>query len=253
MMNNMMFNYNQMGMNFQQNQMNGMMMDETTQNIRNIIQNYENKIRELEEIIKQKDYEIIFLKHKLNNNISNINNINPMMINMNMNMNPSNLIMSNMNQLMRDKGKEIYLTIISENRSELIKCFEHDKASILKEKCKFEGYLTFNYKEILSDFTIKENGICDHSLIYVKHKFKNIIFKNSIGITKVFPLSEDCPIGIAFIHYFMRLGRINQFKTIFDGSKPELYFLYNYNILQIYKTPIKEIFNDYNPIVMVKE
>ena len=31
-----------------------------------LIQNYENKIRELEEIIKQKDFEIIALKQKLN-------------------------------------------------------------------------------------------------------------------------------------------------------------------------------------------
>ena len=33
-----------------------------------LIQNYENKIRELEEIIKQKDFEIISLKQKLNKN-----------------------------------------------------------------------------------------------------------------------------------------------------------------------------------------
>ena len=33
-----------------------------------LIQNYENKIRELEEIIKQKDFEIISLKQKLNIN-----------------------------------------------------------------------------------------------------------------------------------------------------------------------------------------
>ena len=249
MMNNMMFNFNQMGMNNQQNQMNGMMMDETAQNIRNIIQPYENKVRELEEIIKQKDFEIIVLKQKLDNNISNINNMNPMMINMNMN--PFNLIMGNMNQ-QTNKGQEISLIIISENRREFIKCFEYEKASILKEKYKVEGTLTFNYKEISSDFTLKENGICDGSLIYIKHKFKNIIFKNTYGKTNVFPLSEDCPIGIAFIHYCMRLGIINQLKTIFDGNNPELNFLYNYNRLKIYKAPIKEIFAVNNPIVMVE-
>ena len=46
---------NQIGMINQQNFMNG----ETAQNIKNIIEPYENKIRELEEIIKQKDFEII--------------------------------------------------------------------------------------------------------------------------------------------------------------------------------------------------
>ena len=132
MMNNMMFNFNQMGMNNpmmgmnnQQNQMNGMMMDETAQNIRNIIQPYENKIRELEEIIKQKDFEIIVLKQKLNNNNSNVNFMNQMMNNMNMN--PMNIMMGNMNQKMEDKGKEISLTIISENKKEFIKCFEKIK------------------------------------------------------------------------------------------------------------------------------
>ena len=162
----MMFNFNQMemnypmiGMNIQQNKMNGMMMNETAQNIRNIIQPYENKIRELEEIIKQKDFEIIVLKQKLNyNNISNINNINPMMINMNMN--PFNIMMGNMNQQKENKEKEIYLAIISENKSELIKCFKEDKVSLLNEKYNLnEGILTFNYKPIDYDKTIAENKI----------------------------------------------------------------------------------------------
>ena len=50
-------NMGMMGMNNQQN-----LMDQTALNIKNIIAPYENKIRELEEIIKQKDYEIIVLK-----------------------------------------------------------------------------------------------------------------------------------------------------------------------------------------------
>jgi hypothetical protein len=153
-MNNMMFNFNQMGMNNQLNQMNGMMMDATAQNIRNIIQPYENKIRELEEIIKQKDFEIIVLKQKLNNNnFSNINNINPMMINMNMN--PFNIMMGNLNQQKENKGKEINLKILSENKSKIISCFRLDKASILNEKYNVnEGVLIFNYKPIdtLSSF-----------------------------------------------------------------------------------------------------
>ena len=72
---------NQIGMiNNQQYFMNGINMDETAQNIKNIIQLYENKIRELEEIIRQKDFEIILLKQKLNNNIPNMPNINFMNI-----------------------------------------------------------------------------------------------------------------------------------------------------------------------------
>ena len=61
----MMNNMNNFGM---KNQLN--LMDNTALNIKNIIQPYENKIRELEEIIKQKDFEIIVLKQKLNTNES---------------------------------------------------------------------------------------------------------------------------------------------------------------------------------------
>ena len=59
----LMNNANNIGMNIQPN-----LMDNTALNIKSIIQPYENKIRELEEIIKQKDFEIIVLKQKLNTN-----------------------------------------------------------------------------------------------------------------------------------------------------------------------------------------
>ena len=185
MMNNMMFNFNQMGMNNpmigmnnQQNQMNGMMMDETSQNIKNIIQPYENRIRELEEIIKQKDFEIIVLKQKLNNNMPNINNMSPM-----------NIMMGNMNQQMENKGQEICLQIISENKSEYINCFEGDKASLLFEKYKGEGALTFNYKPLDQDLTITKNGIEYNSLIYVKKYIINITFQTTQGMSKSIRLS----------------------------------------------------------------
>ena len=52
---------NPIGMNIQPNLINEIPMDETAQNIKSIIQPYENKIRELEGIIKQKDFEITVL------------------------------------------------------------------------------------------------------------------------------------------------------------------------------------------------
>ena len=54
-------NIGMIGMNNQPN-----LMDQTALNVKSIIEPYENKIRELEEIIKQKDFEIIVLKQKLN-------------------------------------------------------------------------------------------------------------------------------------------------------------------------------------------
>ena len=130
-MNNMMMNnmnpmgmnnlgMNPMGMNIQSNLMNEIPMDETAQNIKSIIQPYENKIRELEEIIKQKDFEITVLKQKLKNanksdNFMNMNQMNMMNMNMNqnpmnlmnINPNPQNLMVNNNNYQLIDKGKEI--------------------------------------------------------------------------------------------------------------------------------------------------
>ena len=69
MMNNMMNNMNPMGMNnIGMNQIiNNNLIDQTALNIKSIVEPYENKIRQLEEIIKQKDFEITVLKQKLNN------------------------------------------------------------------------------------------------------------------------------------------------------------------------------------------
>jgi len=57
---------NPMGINNPQNLMNQMTMDNTALNVKNIIQPYENRIKELEEIIRQKDFKIAVLKQKLN-------------------------------------------------------------------------------------------------------------------------------------------------------------------------------------------
>ena len=254
MINNMMFNFNQKGMNNpimgmynQQNQMNGMMMDKTAQNLKNIIQPYENRIRELEEIIKQKDFEILVLKQKLNNNNLNNNNMNSMMINMNMN--PMDVMMGNMNQQMKYKGKEISLKIILGNNIESIKCFIHDKASIIEEKYKLnEGCLTFNYKPINDELTIGENGFFNDSFIYVKYNIINITFENSQGLYFPICLSDDCPLDIALINYLMRIGRLE------DRINRAIIFLYNACELKIGdKTPIKEIFSGSpNPRVVVQ-
>ena len=129
-----------MGMNNQPN-----FMDQTALNVKSIIVPYENKIRELEEIIKQKDFEIIVLKQKLNNNNmtnNNFMNINPMM--MNMNMNPMN---NNNNPL---KKYSLRIESNDERINKIIECFENDKVSLLREKGNIKkGILTCNYEFIL--------------------------------------------------------------------------------------------------------
>ena len=139
MMNNMMNNMNPMGMNnIGMNQIiNNNLIDQTALNIKSIVEQYENKIRQLEEIIKQKDFEITVLKQKLNNNNMNMNNfpinsfnqMNPM-INNNMNNNQINMAIPNT----KDKGKEINVKVQKDEEIFNIKIFENDLPSELRKK-----------------------------------------------------------------------------------------------------------------------
>ena len=98
---NMNMNMNPMGMNNQL--MTNLAMDDTALKIKSIIDPYEKKISELEKIIKQKDFEILVLKEKLNkykNNQMNMSNNQMIMnnqINMNNNMNMVNQMAMNNN------------------------------------------------------------------------------------------------------------------------------------------------------------
>ena len=81
MMNQMNMNMSQMGMN--DTLMTNFAMDNTAMKIKAIIEPYEKKIIELEKTIRQKDFEILVLKEKLNTyKQSQMNNNNPMGMNM---------------------------------------------------------------------------------------------------------------------------------------------------------------------------
>ena len=235
---------NQMMMQNHQNFINEMNMDQTSQNIKNIIEPYENKIRVLEEAIRQKDFEIIVLKQELNNKQPKVNlmNTNQMMMNMN-NLNDHS-----------DKGKEISVIIETENNQndKYVNCFENYKASILREKCNIkEGILTYDYKVINENLSIKDNGIYNKAIIKLKSrmmKIYNVIFKVSFeGNIFRITLDGDCPIGMAIFIFFFETNKI---CSLFNE---ELYFVFNASKLNIYdKTPIKLIFNEMiNPTIIV--
>ena len=235
---------NQTGMNNQQNFMN----DETARNIKNIIEPYENKIRELEEIIKQKDFEIIVLKQKLNNNNmqnNNFMNINPMM--MNMNMNPMN--MNNLN----NRGKKIRLMLKFENGQNSgnhINFFEGDKASLIRHKFNVDsGILTNNYKKIKEDLTIKENDIEDLSIIKVTNQIYNVIFSTIGGMNSLYVLDSDCSIGRAIVIYCV------ENKKVYDLIDKRIYFWYKATKFEFNdKTKLKYIFNGIiNPKIEVND
>ena len=255
MMNNIPMNQmamNPMMMNNQQNFMNGMNIDGTSQDIKNIILQYENKIRELEEIIKQKDLEIISLKQNLNNNIPNINfnNINPMM--MDINMNQMNMEMGNLCQHQLEEYQKISITIKSENDKVVVKCLEDDKASILWENLNKEGIaLTYNYQPINERLTIKEIGLYDGCIIQVKNQIYTINF-NFYGKTIKVSLTEDCPIRMAIIYLFIKINREILILEVLD-DKLNYFFIFNGSKLVIDNTPIKDIFMTFSPLVNVLE
>ena len=200
-------NMNQMGLNQMNiNQINSIGINNTTLNIKSIVQPYENKIKELEEIIRQKDFEITVLKQKVINKNSNNNFMN---INMNQNQmmiipqtNP--MMMMNDNYYLPEENEEIKIIIKSQDEEFKIKCSKKDKISSLYDKyyIKGEGEFTYNYKLLDRDMTLNNAGLNNFSVIHVK-KIRNVIFQTTTGLFKNFCLSDDCPIGLALLYHLM--------------------------------------------------
>ena len=272
MMNNMMINnmynnnniigmnnmgMNQMDINNQPNLMNGMSMDTTAQNIKNIIQPYENKIKQLEEIIRQKDFEITVLKQKLNNNKPNTMNINNPLdfMNMNnqmniMNMNiPLNIMM--MPNIIQNNEKTIFLELKCDNNTYNINCYQKDKVSILREKINFDkgkrGF-TFNYKVLDEDLSFKENGIYDYAKIEIKPVLN--LFFDFHGKIYSIVLSKDCPLSIAISYFLLRMSNPFILQKIINNIKA-LTFLFNASNLNVKdQSPIDKIFGNIKNIVI---
>ena len=209
-------NMGMMGMNKQQN-----LMDQTALNIKNIIAPYENKIRELEEIIKQKDYEIIVLKQKLtnnssNNNFMNMNPINNMNMNPMMNINIAPMINMNINPLMNINpqfNKNEISIVIKSNINKTVHCNKDIKASSLKN----ELPLTYNY-ELIDEKTLKEYGISNGSIINLADKIFNIIFKHNSGQIKSLILDGNCPLKKAIKLYFKHTNQENLYPKLLNNQ-----------------------------------
>ena len=236
---------NNFGMN---NQLN--LMDNTALNIKNIILPYENKIRDLEEIIKQKDFEIIVLKQKLNNipknNLMNlnINLMNPMMDIMNQNMNMNIQPMMNQFNNRFFENKKITLSIQSDI-ADKAECFLDDKACILENTIK----IMYNYKPIDCDKTIEENGIYDGSTIKVTNLYYILRFGFESGQINDIILDGDCPVkqAIKFVSQDFKGGNI--YQMILNNK---IYFVFNSIKLNFSdETPIKKIFS-YNKTPYIK-
>ena len=209
MMGNM--NMNPMGMNNQL--MTNLSMDDTAMKIKAIIDPYEKKISELEKIIKQKDFEILVLKEKLNkyknnqinmnmnnnqmmmNNINNMNMMNPIMMNnnanwmdyynnnnnmmnlpipnLNINQNKLNPPLPNMKVTFNYEGEDYYEPCNFDEKTKIV-CGRFCK----KLKINYKNYNFYcNSKliscNLISQWTIAGAGIKNDSKIFVKAKSKD--------------------------------------------------------------------------------
>lgn len=238
---------NQIGMNplGMNNQMNPLDNNQINMNIQNIINQYEDKIKELEDKLRQKELEIMFLKQKLNINVPNNN-----LVNMNINQMNQNMIPSYNNQK-DDINKEISLTTKTENAEFEIKCLTSDKMRALREKYKLKGLMTHEYKVLDEKRTLIENGIDNWGEIYIKSGgCHDVTFKDNSGQFINVTLSDDCPINIALAYYLYRKTNINISLLLLQNNL-KLLFTYNASNLSVYDTtPISKIFIA-NPIPQI--
>ena len=230
-MNNM--GINLMNMNNQAN-----LKDENALRIKNLIQPYENKIKELEEVIRQKDFEIAVLKDKLNNNNINMQNQNLM------NMNAMNMMMPNSNKDSGKMGKEIVVSYMNfENNilPEKTVCFEGEMAYKLFDRMIGNSpwkLIKFycGERKINPFITIKENGIVNGSII--KGSFAlNIVFKNINGSIINIATDENYPIKKPIKYYLQRIGKegcFREFSYFYEGVRLDIED----------KRPIKVIFRN---------
>ena len=231
----LMNNMNNIGMNIQPN-----LMDNTALNIKSIIQPYENKIRVLEEIIKQKDFEIIVLKQKLNNIQNNNMNMMNNMMNMNM-MNLPEMAFNNYNI-----GNQIIINIKSNIKN--IRCMKNDKVSEIKKRL----ILTYNYKPLSYEDTLEKNGILNGSILEITDRVYNITFKTTSNRIKRLILGGNCPINYA-IKLFCELFKDKNVYQYILSKKISLIF--NACVININdKRYLKDLFLDINsPTILVND
>ena len=180
-MNNQMMGMNNqmMGMNNQMVGMNNQMNDDISSRIKIIIEPYEKKIKDLEDQLRQKDFEIVVLKEKLfkaekNSLNDNFQGMNP--FNMNMGMIPP-MINPIMNPINEDPDIINLFFRFGEPIKEPIKqrCFIDDEFGFVQKKILKKLNITgngelkfiFNAKKANPKLTITELGITNNANIFV--------------------------------------------------------------------------------------
>ena len=211
-------------------------IDENSIRIKNIIQPYETRIKELEDLLRQKDFEIACLKDKLNinNGQSQINQLcnNNIMVN--------NMMLRDNNKI-ADFGKEIYVFC----RNNKYNCFENEKAYKLLEKFNFHNWNLVKFKigdRKLNPFiTIKQNKVKDGDIFHV-FPCKNITFRGNYGDIHI-SIDENYPFKTAVEYFLVKIDKTESYQSV--------KFAYNANAVNVENNaPMKQIFKyNLNPVV----
>ena len=192
------------------------------------------RIRRLEEIIKQKDIEIMKLMQLMQKD-NNVNCRDPN-------------VKSDEPQSW-DRNDIINVTLQCSLRK--LCCFKNQKAEILANQINLKNMqLSANYKPISFDKTIEENGIYDGSIINLTANIYNLQFIMS-GERITISLDGDCPLRQAIIYYCEKTNKPYLYPMALENR---IIFKYQgqreLNISE--ETDIKQIFKgNFNPRVDV--
>ena len=205
----------------------------------NLIETYQNQIKLLEQIIKQKDLEITYLKNLLNINGINYQNQNFTNI--------SQMGIADISNEHYSKGKEIVVTFLAESGNRKYTCFENDFTYKLFEKINpnFDWSLvkyTCNGKKLYPFSFIKNSEIENGSIVSVG--LVRPIFFNGYKKAICINIDENYPIKKAIKHYLLRIGEEN------NSHDFKFFYISNYYNIED-KIPIKNIFLGHNPSVTV--
>ena len=186
------------------------MLGQTEMNIKSIVEPYENRIKELEELIRKKDFEIAVLKQK----IFNIN--------------------GNKSQNINNEQDRINVKFIDEdNREVILKCKNNEKTQKV-----FERYLSDSLFEVrqlnficnsaipLPILNLNQNKITNNSIIQVNLKnLMNLIFDYR-GMWIPMTIDGNTSIGIAIILFLQGINRDDLIMQIINNEN-SMSFIYN--------------------------
>ena len=287
MNNQMMGMSNQMmGMNNPMMGMNNQMNDDITTRIKTIVEPYEKKIKELEEQIRQKDFEIAVLKEKCyqaekNNLNNNFQGINPLQIPMGMNNMDIGLGMPPMVNMNNNNEYSDIITLIFVGMNDIKimqKCFIDDEFGFVQKKIlkkinnpsNIQLKFIFNAKNTIPNLTVSELGMTNNAHIFIvmaSHNTSNtsnislksqesssfkirIMFKTSQGVLLNIPFDNEISVGSALQKYLIRVNR----EDLIKSNQEKIVFIYNASKLSINdKRLLKDIIVGDNAIIMVND